>query len=71
MRHETRLAIANEWSRSSVAIQGELIREFLKKHGRKEYDRSLWLYFLADQFGIFDYDFSSTHKTESYKAISV
>lgn len=71
MRHETRLAIANEWSRSSVAIQGELIREFIKKHGRNECDQSLWLYFLADQFGIFDYDFSSTHKTDTYQVVTV
>jgi hypothetical protein len=69
MRHETRLAITNEWNRSSVAIQGELIREFLKKHGRTRHDRSLWLSFLAEQFGIFDLDFSCTHKTEYYKAL--
>ena len=71
MRHETKLALANEWSRSSVSIQGALIKEFLLIHGRKGYDRSLWLHFLAEQFGVFDYDFSCTHKTEKGSAIMV
>ena len=63
MRRNTKLAISDEWSNSSLAIQQDLIQRFIEMHGRNAYNDSQWFYYLATEFGFFDFDFSCTHKS--------
>lgn len=70
MRRNTKIAISDEWSNSSFAMQQDLIMRFIEMHGRIEYNRSEWFYYLATEFGIFDFDFPITHKTDSVVMIT-
>ena len=70
MRQETRKEISAEWNRCSIQEQRNLIKEFIEKHGTSRTLSSEWFIFLAEEFGIYDHDFSSTHKTDYYRGVA-
>ncbi|THB72720.1 MAG: hypothetical protein D6B25_16270 [Desulfobulbaceae bacterium] len=65
MRNETRLAISNEWSHCSYAVQRELIKAYIDKYGGEVLNGEHWFEYLAEAFGIYQYDFTFTHKTKA------